>query len=76
MQANTLTIELPVPLDLEEARLMIFASLFGKGALSSGKAAFHLGMRRTEFLEKVGLYGISIFSDDAADLENALNIKL
>lgn len=76
MKSHTLTLELPLEVDVEEAKFMILASLFGKGALSSGKASSLLEMRRVNFLEKVDAYGISIFSDDEADLENALNISL
>ena len=75
MTTNTLTIDLPVSLDVEEAKMMIFASLFGKGVLSSGKAAEYLGITRVEFLEEVGSYGISIFSDEDSYLENAMNIS-
>ena len=55
---------------------MVFAALFGKGELSSGRAATLLGIRRVEFLMAVGKYGISIFSDDENDLERALTIEL
>jgi len=73
---QTVTLELPDTVDLREVRLMIFASLFGKGVISSGKAASLLGMKRSDFLSSVGQYGISIFSDDEDDLERALTIHL
>jgi predicted HTH domain antitoxin len=73
---NTLTIDLPIHVNLEEAKFMIFASLFGKGAISSGKAASYLGMKRIDFLERVGEYGISIFSDEEGDLARILNMEL
>ncbi len=73
---NTLTIDLPIHINVEEAKLMIFASLFGKGAISSGKAASYLGMKRVDFLERVGEYGISIFSDEEGDLARILNMEL
>ncbi|WP_420460913.1 UPF0175 family protein [Neolewinella sp.] len=72
---QTVTLELPDTVDLREVRLMIFASLFGKGAISSGKAAALLGMERIDFLTAVGEYGISIFSDED-DLKRALDIRL
>ena len=73
---NTLTIDLPINIDVQEAKLMIFASLFGKGRLSSGKAAEYLGMTRIDFLEQVGNFGISVFAEDEDDLEKVLNISL
>lgn len=73
---QTVTLELPDTVDLREVRLMIFASLFGKGAISSGKAASLLDMKRSDFLAMVGQYGISVFSDEEDDLERALTIRL
>ena len=73
---QTVTLELPDSIDLQEAKLMIFASLFGKGSISSGKAAALLGMSRSDFLTTVGQYGISVFSDDEDDLERAMTIRL
>ncbi len=55
---------------------MIFTSLFGKGSISSGKAASLLGMKRIDFLTAVGEYGISIFSDEEDDLKRAVDIRL
>jgi predicted HTH domain antitoxin len=73
---NTLTIDLPPQVDKEEARFMIYASLFGKGIISSGAAASFLHIDRKTFLERVSEYGISVFSEDEEDLEAALGIKL
>lgn len=75
-QLKKITLELPEFVDVQEAKLMIFASLFGKGVISSGKAASLLDVSRIEFLHSVGNYGISVFSDDESNLENALTIKL
>ena len=73
---QTVTLELPDTVDLREVRLMIFASLFGKGSISSGKAASLLDMKRIGFLTAVGEYGISVFSDEEDDLKRALYIRL
>jgi predicted HTH domain antitoxin len=75
-QINTITIELPIKVDVEEAKLMIFLSLFGKGAISSGKAAHYLNMDRLSFLDQASNYGMTIYSDDEDSLEDALDIKL
>ena len=76
LQANKITVELPVKIDEHEAKFIIMAGLFGKGLVSSGKAAELLEITRLEFLERVGAYGISIFSDDEDSLVNAMNIPL
>ncbi len=60
---NTLTIELPVALDESEAKLMIYAALFGKGVVSAGKAAEYLSLSKATFLSRVGEYGVSVFSE-------------
>ena len=73
---QTITLELPELVDPQEVRLMVFASLFGKGSISSGKAAAMLNMERSEFLMKVGEYGVSIFSDDEDDLKSAMKVQL
>ena len=73
---NTITLELPVKVEPEEAKRMILFSLFGKGVLSSGIAASYLDINRVDFLEQATQYGISIFSDDEDNLADALDISL
>jgi predicted HTH domain antitoxin len=75
-QTSTITLTLPLKINEEDAKMMILSSLFGKGDISSGKAAELLNISRIAFLESVGEYGISIFSDDKESLSNALNISI
>ncbi|NJC28524.1 UPF0175 family protein [Neolewinella antarctica] len=75
-QFNSITLNLPLNIDVEEAKLMIFLSLFGKGTLSSGKASSYLNIDRIIFLEKASSHGIVIYSDDEDSLERALDIEL
>jgi predicted HTH domain antitoxin len=75
-QSSTVTIDLPLRIDPEEAKMMILSSLFGKGEISSGKASEILNIRRVDFLERVGDYGISIFSDSKDSLNDVMNISL
>jgi predicted HTH domain antitoxin len=75
-QTRTLTVELPSFVKDEDAKFMIYASLLGKGVLSSGKAAELLNITRPDFLLGVGQYGINIFSDDEESLEIAQDIEL
>ena len=74
--STTISLELPVKIDEAEAKLMILASLFGKGEISSGKAAELLGIPRLDFFERVGDYGISVFSDDFDSLGDVMSMSL
>lgn len=74
--SSTITVNLPLKISEEDAKMMILSSLFGKGEISSGKASEILNMPRIDFLEKVGDYGISIFSDNSDSLKNAMNIAI
>lgn len=70
-----LTISLPEDVELQEVKMIIAASLFEQGILSSGQAAELVGITRRLFLEEVGKYGVSIFnyppSDLTGDVKNA-----
>ena len=74
--ANSLTINLPLKIDRSEAEFILLATLFGKGRISSGRAAEFLKMSRMDFLKEVGDYGISIFSDDTNNLDVTKYIQL
>ena len=73
---STITLSLPLKISEDEAKLMILSSLFGKGEISSGKAAEILNIPRPDFLERVGDYGISIFSDDSDSLAKAMSMSI
>lgn len=66
---NTLTIELPDGVDVNEAKMLLATVLFDKGFYSSGQAAKFVGIERREFLENVGKYGVSIFGETEEDLK-------
>lgn len=44
------------------------AALFERDILSSGQAAELAGITKREFIETVGLYGVSVFGETAFDL--------
>lgn len=67
---KTLNLELPDSVDPKEVAMLLAATLFDKGILSSGQAAKMIGIGRREFLETVGKYGVSIFGETLEDLEN------
>ncbi|MEO0332866.1 MAG: UPF0175 family protein [Bacteroidota bacterium] len=69
-------INLPEEVETDRVKMIIAASLFEQGILSSGQAAELVGIARRKFLEEVGKYGVSIFGETAEDIENASNIEL
>lgn len=73
---KTLTLQLPEDVELSKAQMVIAASLFETGILSSGQAAELIGISRKYFLENVGKYGISIFGETAEDIRKAHDLEL
>jgi predicted HTH domain antitoxin len=73
---KTLTINLPEEVELHKVKMIVAASLFEQGILSSGQAAELVGITRRLFLEEVGKYGVSIFGETAEDLEKVGDIGL
>ena len=73
---KTITISLPEEVELDKVKMIIAASLFEQGILSSGQAAEIVGITRRKFLEEAGKYGISIFGETAEDIEKVGDIEL
>ncbi len=73
---KTLTIKIPEEVELQKAKMIIAASLFEQGILSSGQAAELVGKTRRQFLEEVGKYGVSVFGENAEDLKKIGNIDI
>ena len=73
---KTITISLPEEVELDKVKMIIAASLFEQGILSSGQAAEIVGITRRKFLEEVGKYGVSIFGETAEDIEKVGDIEL
>jgi predicted HTH domain antitoxin len=69
---KTLTLQIPdnVPLDEQEARMLLAAKLYEKGTLSLGQAAELAGYSKRTFMELLGKYNVSIFNYPAEELEN------
>jgi predicted HTH domain antitoxin len=73
----TLRLNVPDLSDMNEMDMQIFlaAKLFEAGKLSSGQAADLAGLSKRTFIEIVGKYGVSIFSQTeeelASDFANA-----
>jgi predicted HTH domain antitoxin len=73
---KTLTISLPEEVELYKVKMIIAASLFERGILSSGQAAELVGITRREFLEEVGKFGGTIFGETAEDIAKVAEIEL
>lgn len=73
---KTITLNLPEGVELDKIRMIIASSLFEQGILSSGQAAEMVGITRSQFLEDVGKYGVSIFGETAEDIEEVSDIEL
>lgn len=73
---KTLTINIPEEVELQKVKMIIAASLFEQGILSSGQAAELVGTTRRQFLEEVGKYGVSVFGENVEDLKKIGNIDI
>jgi predicted HTH domain antitoxin len=66
---KTLSLQLPDEVNEKELKMTVAAVLFEKGTLSSGQAAALVGITKRQFIETVGLYGVTIFNESASDLD-------
>lgn len=77
---STFSIQIPTTADLSEfdARVIIAGGLYQRGKLSLGQAAEVAGLSKRTFIEIMGKYGFSVFSESMEDfrhdLENASRI--
>ncbi len=69
---KTLKIKIPESLDDHSAKMYMAGILFEKGILSSGQAADLVGITKRQFLETIGEYGFSIFSETIDDIQKSL----
>jgi predicted HTH domain antitoxin len=79
---KTLTLDMPdsVDFDDKEATMAIAARLFEKGKLSLGQAAKLAGLSKSDFMEALSDYNVSIFNyppdNLTSDLRNAESYSL
>lgn len=68
------TIQLQVPDDVDlkdyDFSMIIAAKLYEDGKLSSGQAAQIAGLSKRTFIELLGRYGVSVFSNSLSDLHS------
>ncbi|MGD8780729.1 MAG: UPF0175 family protein [Ignavibacteria bacterium] len=68
------TIQLNIPDDVDvndyDITMIIAAKLYEDCKLSSGQAAKIAGLSKRAFLETLGRYGVSVFSNSVSDLHS------
>lgn len=69
---RTIQINIPENVDLKDFdfSMMLAAKLYEEGKLSSGQAAEMTGLSKRTFIELLGLYGVSVFSDSVSELHS------
>ena len=69
---KALTINLPDSLDSEEfeIKMLLAGQLYERGKVSLGQAAGIVGISKRSFIEIMGRFGFSMFSDSIEDLHN------
>lgn len=72
---KTIQIHIPDNVDLKEYDLaMIIATkLYEEAKLSAGQAAKMVGLSKRAFIEVMGKFGVSVFSNSKSDLYNDIN---
>jgi len=69
---RTIQLNIPDTLDLKDYdfSMIIAAKLYEDRKLSSGQAAKIAGLTKRAFIELLGRYGVSVFSDSVSDLHS------
>ena len=68
LEMKTITPNIPEEIDEKEVAMLLASQLYQQGKLTSGQAADLVGMTKREFIEILGQYGVSIFSESVEDL--------
>jgi predicted HTH domain antitoxin len=69
---ETLTINIPEQIDTKtfDVQTYLAAKLYEDAILSAGQAAVVAGISKRDFIEILGRYGVSAFSESIADLNS------
>jgi predicted HTH domain antitoxin len=72
MIMRTIQLNIPDSLDLRDYdfSMIIAAKLYEGAKLSSGQAAQIVGFSKRAFIEMLGKYGVSVFSNPISDLRS------
>ncbi|MFY0601491.1 MAG: UPF0175 family protein [Cyclobacteriaceae bacterium] len=74
---RTISLDFPSSIDFDESeiKILLAGELYERGKLSTGQAATLAGLSKRAFIELLGKYGFSLFSqsqdDINSDIENA-----
>jgi predicted HTH domain antitoxin len=63
-----LNLEIPDTLEIRDAKIIFAGELYERSILSLGQAARVAGLSKRAFIEIIGKYGFSIFSQSEEDL--------
>lgn len=74
MNTHVVTIELPIGVSDNEAKLLLSLKLFETGQATLGQAARMAGFSKRAFMEILGQHKIPVFNYSAADLEREFQI--
>lgn len=66
---NTLEVQLPPNISIEEARLLLMVKLFETGKLTVGQAAELAGYSKSTFIELLGKLGVPVIDYPSEELE-------
>jgi predicted HTH domain antitoxin len=71
---KTIEIQLPDELNMDKKDLLVFLAvqLYDKGRLSLGQAAEVANMSKSEFMDVLGKYEVSLFGETFWDIEQDL----
>ena len=71
---TALTVELPLDIPVEEARVLLTIKLFEVGKLSLGQAAKLAGYSKPTFIEIISKLGVPVINYPAEELQQEINI--
>lgn len=68
----TLTLDIPETLDFDEwdVKMFLASRLYAETKLTAGQAAQLVGVSKREFIEQLGNYDVSLFSESVEDLKH------
>ena len=69
---RTVQLNIPDNLDLKDYdfSMIVASKLYEEAKLSAGQAAEIVGLSKRAFIEMLGKYGVSVFSDSIIDLHS------
>ena len=73
-KTTELTVNLPLPLSQEEAKLLFAVKLYEVGKVSLGQAAKLAGFSKRAFMEVLGRYQVPVFNYSAEELREETSV--